>query len=180
LIFRRKKRPSLPLSETGEKADAREVVESQSIRGALSAAVVIMVVTIATWMSLADLFDRVFPWFVVPQGALMGVAVRRWGRGFDWRFPVIAAAASVLAAYLGNFFLAADASAAEFDTGLLRIVTSVTAWTYRTFFEEALTAADHIFAICSAMLAAFLSNRQLSRAEVHALRNAHKARGNHE
>lgn len=180
MIFRRKKKPSLPLSETGEKADAREVVESQSIRGALSATVVIMVVTIAAWMSLADLFDRVFPWFVVLQGALIGLAVRRWGTGFDWRFPLIAATASVLAAYLGNFFLAADAAAAEFDTGVLRIVTSVTVWTFRTFFEEALTAADHIFAISSAVLAAFLSRRQLSRAEVHALRNAHKARNDHE
>jgi hypothetical protein len=104
------------------------------------------------------------------QGVAIGLAVRRWGRGFDWRFPTLAASCSLLAAYVGNFMIAAHTSAGELGTSTANVVFNITGWTLDVFFAELITPADHIFALYGAVLAAYFAGRKVTRREAYALR----------
>jgi len=99
------------------------------------------------------------------QGLIIGLAVRRAGRGLDWRFPVIAAAAAVAGALVGNVLVAAAFTAAEFDTGILTVLRASTSFTWPVFFDEVMTPADAIFALAAASVAAYYANRRLARDE---------------
>ena len=48
---------------------------------------------------------RVFPWFSILIGGFVGLGVQRFGRGLDWRFPVIAAVLAWVGAYVGNLMI---------------------------------------------------------------------------
>lgn len=119
---------------------------------------------------LTRLTGRVFPWMTIVLGMLLGLAIRRGGRGVDWRFPCIGACAAIVGAFAANVGLAAAMTAEAFGTGTLRILTAVTTMTWPVFFGETLTAADYIYAVIAAAFAAFYANRRLSRAEYRAVR----------
>jgi hypothetical protein len=106
----------------------------------------------------------------VVQGAIIGLAVRRAGRGLDWRFPAVAAAAAVAGALAGNILVAAAFTAAEFDTTILTILRSATDFTWPVFFDEVMTPADVVYAIAAAGVAAFYANRRLTRDQYAAYR----------
>ena len=99
----------------------------------------------------------------VVQGLIIGLAVRRAGRGLDWRFPVIAAVAALVGALVGNVIVAASFTAAEFDTGTLAVLRAATNFTWPVFFDEVITAADAIYALAAAGVAAYFANRRLTR-----------------
>ena len=103
-------------------------------------------------------------------GAMIGFAVQQAGRGVDWRFPVLAAALTLLGALSANILVAASTTADIFDTSTLHVLQSVTSMTWPVFFDEVLTVADGFYAVFSAGLAAFLSQRRLTRSQYHALR----------
>lgn len=151
-------------------ADGERLVLAQSLRNALTAGLITIVIFCALWVALTSLTNRVFPWMTVLLGAMLGFAVRRAGRGVDWRFPVLAAVLAVLGALLGNIVVAASYTAEIFDTGTLQILRAVTSMTWPVFFDEVLTAADGFYAALAAGLAAFFANRQLTRSQYHALR----------
>ncbi len=115
------------------------------------------------WATLSTALDRVFPWMTVVQGLLIGLAVRRAGRGLDWRFPVIAAVAAVAGALAGNIVVAAAFTAAEFETSTLTVLRGATDFTWPVFFDEVMTAADVIYALAAAGVAAYYANRRLTR-----------------
>ncbi len=141
------------------------LVRAQSLRGAIIAALLAIVAFSAIWVMLSTALGRVFPWMTVVQGLIIGLAVRRAGRGLDWRFPVTAAAAAVAGALAGNVLVAAAFTAAEFDTGILTVLRASTSFTWPVFFDEVMTPADSIFAFAAAGLAAFCANRRLAREE---------------
>ena len=149
-----------------------EVIASQRFAVAVRAALTVSVLTVAFWIVASDLLGRVFPWFVMLQGLAIGFAVRRWGCGFDRRFPILAASAALSSAYIGNFLIAAHASAEELGTTVLNVVFGITFWTLEVYFDEVVTPADDIFALFSAALAAYYSTRKLNRYEIHALRTS--------
>jgi len=151
-------------------SDGHRLVLAQSLRNAFIAGVITIAVFCALWVALTTLTNRVFPWITVLLGAMLGLAMRRAGRGVDWRFPVLAAVMSVLGALLGNIVVAASYTAETFDTGTLQILRAVTSMTWPVFFDEVLTAADGFYAALAAGLAAFLANRHLTRSEYYALR----------
>ena len=134
------------------------------------AALIAAIVFILLWILLSSLLDRVFPWLTVALGLAVGLAVRRAGFGLDWRFPTVAAAVTLVAAFLGNIVVAASFTAAEFGTSTLTILTRFSSLTMPTFFDEVMTPADVVFALFGAVVAAFYANRRLQRAEYHALR----------
>ncbi|MBT8091186.1 MAG: hypothetical protein KJO01_13360 [Gammaproteobacteria bacterium] len=172
--------PNLPLRlrkkhGSGERrdvgvADGARLVDAQSFGYALFAGLITIVVFSALWVALSSLSNRVFPWMTVLQGAMLGFAVRRAGRGVDWRFPILAAALALLGALLANIVVAASYTAEIFDTGTLQVLRAVTSMTWPVFFKEVLTAADGFYAVLAAGLAAFLANRQLTRSQYYALR----------
>jgi hypothetical protein len=139
------------------------LVRVQSLRGAVIGALIVIIAFSVIWATLSTTLDRVFPWMTVVQGLLIGLAVRRAGRGLDWRFPVIAAVAAVAGALAGNIVVAAAFTAAELETNTLTVLRAATDFTWPVFFDEVMTAADLIYALAAAGVAAYYANRRLTR-----------------
>lgn len=174
------RRPNLPLRlrkkhgsgkhRNASASDGARLAAEQSLLKAVVAALIAIVVFCALWVALSSLTERVFPWMTIALGAMLGFAVRRAGRGVDWRFPAVAAALTLAGSLIGNIAIAAAYTAESFDTGMLQILRAVTSMTWPVYFDEVLNAADALYAVFAAGLAAFLANRRLSRAEFYALR----------
>ncbi len=150
--------------------DGAALVGEQSLRDALAAGLVVVVIFSVLWAMLSDLINRVLPWLTVVLGLALGLVVRRAGRGLDWRFPLIAAGLAVIGALVGNIFVAATATATEFDTGTLTVLRAVTSMTWPEFFAEKMTPADWVYMLFGAIVAAVYAKRRLSRREFLALR----------
>ncbi len=160
---------------TGQRRDAtaqdgQRLVRAQSLRNAVTAGIVAIVVFSLLWILLTATLNRVFPWMTVVLGAMIGYAVQRAGRGLDWRFPTLAAVLAVLGSLASNIVVAASYTAETFDTGTLHVLRSVTSMTWPVFFDEVWTIADGFYAVLAASVAAFLANRRLSRTQFYALR----------
>jgi len=151
-------------------ADGERLVRAQSLRNALVAGLITIVVFSLFWVSISALTNRFFPWMTVVLGIMIGFAMRRAGRGVDWRFPVMAALLAVVGAFAAHVIVAASYTAETFDTGTLDILRAVTGMTWPVFLDEVLTIADGFYAVVAASFAAFLANRRLSRAQFYALR----------
>ena len=149
----------------------RRLEASQSLRNAFVAGLLATLSFAALWLVLTAASGRILPFVAVVSGLPIGYAVQRGGRGLDWRFPVLAAALAVGGALLGNVLIAAAYTAGEFDTGLWRIIGNVTPMTWPVFFEEAMTGADYVYALCAGGIAAYYANRRLSRRQFFALRS---------
>jgi hypothetical protein len=147
-----------------------KLVRQQSMRGAILAGLIVVIVFSTAWALLSVATGRVFPWMTLVLALLVGLAVRRAGRGVDWRFPTLAAAVALAGALAGNVVVAAAFTAGEFDTGTLTVLRSVTTMTWPVFFDEVITGADLFYALAGAGIAAFYANRRLTRAQYAALR----------
>jgi len=161
---------SRKLYEDRPELDPRAIVGTQSLAAAAAAALVVVTLVTLASLALASLFGRFFPWVVLVQGALVGVAIRRWGQGFDWRFAALGFAAAFLGAYLGSFYVAASIAGDDLGVSALRVIGSMSEYTVQTYLEEAVSPADHIFAAFAGAFGAFFSRRQLSRDEYRAIR----------
>jgi hypothetical protein len=71
--------------------------------------------------------------------------------------------AAVAGALAGNVIVAASFTAAEFGTGTLTVLRAATSFTWPVFFDEVMTAADAIYALAAAAIAAYYANRRLTR-----------------
>ena len=165
-----KQKHSQNLHEPAEPVDARKIIGSQSMPGAILAGAVAMLITSWGWILLTGLFDRFFPWFVLLQGVLIGLAMRRWGKGFDWPYLLAAALMAAFAAYSGSFLIAASAAADELGVSMIRVIFNMSDWTLGLYFDEDVSSVDHIYAVCASCVAAFLSSLKLNRAEEFAVR----------
>ena len=150
--------------------DGERLVRAQSLRNAIVASLVILIVFCFLWISLSALTNRVFPWMTVVLGAMLGLAIRRAGRGVDWRFPTLAAGMALVGSIASNVVLGAATTADAYGTGILETLQAVTVMTWPVFFDEVWTVAHGFFAVMAAGLAAFLANRRLTRAQFYALR----------
>ena len=153
---------------TGE--DGGRLVRAQSLRNAIMASLIVIILFCIAWVALTSLTNRVFPWMTVLLGAAIGYAVQRAGRGIDWRFPVTAAVLTLLASVMSNVVIAASATAAEYGTGTMHILQAVTTMTWPVFFDEAWNMADGFFAVVAAGVAAFFAPRRLTREQRYAVR----------
>ena len=169
-VFRLPKKHASKIRVEPSVDDGARLVRAQSVRDAITAGVIVVILFSALWSMASVLISRIFPWLTLVLGVLIGLVVRRAGRGLDWRFPVIAAMLAVLGALAGNVVVAAAFTAAEFDTGTLTVLRAVTVMTWPVFFAEVMTPADAVYALFAAAIAAFYANRRLSRAEYVALR----------
>jgi len=166
--FPMKHAPKLAVRPTAQ--DGARLVDAQSVAGAIVAGVAAVIAFCVLWALLSTLVNRVFPWLTLAMGMLVGLAMRRAGRGLDWRFPVLAAMLTALGCLAANIVVAAAFTAAEFGTGTLTVLRAVTAMTWPVFFDEVMTPADAVYALFAAAIAAFYANRRLSRADYLALR----------
>jgi len=150
--------------------DARRLLAAQSVRNAVLASLVTIILFSVLWSMLSVLMGRIFPWMTLLLGILLGLAVRRAGFGLDWRFPCLAAVFAMIGSLAGNVVVAAAFTAPELGTDTLTVLRNLTVMTWPVFFDEVMTPADLVFALFSAGLAAFYANRRLTRAENLALR----------
>jgi len=151
-------------------ADGIRLVKAQSFRNAVIAGLIIIIIFSIFWITLSELTNRVFPWFTIVLGFLLGHSTRIAGRGTDWRFPFLAAGMAVAGALIANIVIAASVTADGFGTGTLDVLWAVTSMTWPVFFDEVLSIADVFYAAIAAALAAFYANRRLTRSEYQALR----------
>lgn len=150
--------------------DGARLVRAQSVRQAVMAALIVIVLFAVLWSMLSGALNRVYPWMTLLLGILVGLAVRRAGLGLDWRFPAIAGALTIVGAFIGNVVVAASFAAAELETSTFDVLRSMSSFTMPTFFNEVITYADIIFSAFAAMIAAFYAKRRLDRRQFHALR----------
>jgi hypothetical protein len=150
--------------------DARELVGEQSLRDAIIGGLIVIVLFSILWAMLSTLINRIFPWMTVVLGVVIGLVIRRAGRGLDWRFPTLAAVLALAGALAANVVVAATFTAEELGTSTIEILRAVTSMTWPVFFAEAISAADVIYAVFGAAAAAFYANRRLLRSEYSALR----------
>ena len=169
-VFRLPKKHASKVRVEPTAEDGARLVKAQSPRDAIMAGIIVVILFSALWAMASDLINRIFPWMTLLLGMLIGLVVRRAGRGLDWRFPAIAAVLTVVGALVGNIVVAAAFTADELGTGTLTILRAVTAMTWPVFFDEVMTPADGVYALFAAAIAAFYANRRLSRAEFLALR----------
>ena len=151
-------------------ADGERLINGQSVRHAIVAGTIMIIVFAVLWTLVSDLTNRVLPYLSLALGILVGITVRRAGQGFDWRFPVIAAVLVVVGSLIGNIVIAAAWTSREFDTNIFVILKNVTVYTWPVFFDEVMTPADFVYALFGAGIAAFFSTRRLNRREFQAVR----------
>lgn len=161
-------------------ADGARLVRAQSVRNAVVASLIALIIFNIAWITLTALVGRVFPWMTVLLGWLVGIAIRLAGRGVDWRFPVLAAVITLLGAVFSNVVLAAASTASEFGTGTMTILQNVTNMTWPVFFEEKWSIAESFFAVVAAGFAAFFAPRRLTRRQRYALRLWREASDGHQ
>jgi hypothetical protein len=169
LRLRKKHLPKADKDATPELG--RRLLAEQSVRNAIMASLIAIIVFSLIWMMLSNLVGVIYPWMTMLMGIFIGLAVRRAGFGLDWRFPVIAALFAVIGALVGNVVVAAAFTAPQLETSTLNVLTSLTVMTWPVFFDEVMTPADLVFALFSAGLAAFYANRRLNRTQLLAIRH---------
>ena len=152
--------------------DGTRLIKEQSLRNAIYAGLIVIILFSGLWAMLSTLIDKVFPWMTVVLGVLVGMVIRRAGRGLDWRFPVVAAVMALLGALIGNVVVAAAFTAAEFETSTFAILRAVTPMTWPVFFDEVVAPGDFVYAFFGAAMAAFYANRRLGRSEYNAVRKS--------
>jgi len=164
----KKHTPRVPTeSKPGE---GRRLIQQQSIRDALLAGLVVIVLFSILWAMLSTLLNRIFPWMTIVLGIIVGLAIRRAGNGLDWRFPVLAAVMTLAGSLASNVVVAAAFTARALETSTITVLRAVTSMTWPVFFDEAMTPADLAYALIGAAIAAFYANRSLNRAQYLALR----------
>ena len=168
LRLRRKHDPTAAAEVTAE--DGVRLLQAQSFRSALISSLIAVFAFSIVWVLVTRLTGRVFPWMTILLGLLVGYAVRQTGRGVDWRFPALAAVLTLAGAFVSKAVVAASNTAEALGTTTLEVLRSVTLMTWPVYFREHITAADYVFAVTAAVIAAFYANRRLSRAQYRALR----------
>ena len=119
-------------------ADGERLVRAQSIRNAVVSALIVIILFSVFWAALSDLTNRVWPWMTMLLGVFLGLAIRRAGKGADWRFPLLAAVFAVGGALFANIIVAAALQASDMGIGTMQLLGSVTVWTWRDLFSVVL------------------------------------------
>ena len=147
-----------------------KLIKEQSFRDAVVGGLIVIILFSVLWAMLSTLLGRIFPWMTVVLGILLGLVIRRAGKGLDWRFPALAAGLALFGSLASNVVVAAAFTAEELGATTLEVLQAVTSMTWPVFFAEVVSAADIIFALFSAAVAAYYANRRLTRSEYSALR----------
>jgi hypothetical protein len=177
-VLRLPKRHAPGIGELPDPDLGRRLEDAQSFRNAVTAGVITVVLFAIAWLGVSAMTQRVFPWFPVLLGFVLGYVVRLVGKGLDWRFPALAAALTLLGSALGLVVISAAYTASELGTSTMTILTNASQLTWPVFFDEVVTAADFVFAVVAAGIAAFYSNRRLTRRQYFALRQWREAKEN--
>ena len=160
-VLRLKQKHSQNLDRPPADIDAQALLDEQSLQRGLMGALVALLVLNAIWVYSALLFDRFYPWGSIVQGFLIGRAVRHFGRGINWQFPLLAALMTIVAALTGSFAASLNLTAREFSTAALSLLGEVSWYTIETFITRDFGSVGCIYAVTGALLAVFFASRRL-------------------
>ena len=169
-MFRLKQKHSQQRSDQRPAADGRRLLAEQSLTRGFFGSLAVGLLLCWLWAMFSTQSGRIFPWFSIPIGALIGIAMQRFGRGLDWRFPLAAVLVAGLAAYAGNLFIGVFETGRYIEEAPLRVVGGLSLDTMENFFRNTINPIDHIYAFSASGVAAFFANRRLKRHEVLGLR----------
>ena len=173
-MFRLKQKHAQKRGERPPPADGRKLLAEQSVLRGFLGSLAVAVLLAWGWAVFAMTTGRVFPWFLILMGALIGLAMQRFGRGLDWRFPAMAVVIAGIAAYFGNLMIGVLETGRYIEAEPLRVLAGLSGDTMRNFFRNTITPVDHIYAFSACGVAAFFANRRLKRHEVYGLRTMQK------
>jgi len=158
-------------------ADGRRLLAEQSVGRGVLGSIAVALLLCWLWAISSMATGRVFPWFSIGMGALIGMAMQRFGRGLDWRFPVLALIIAGVAAYAGNLMIGILETGRYIEAGPMQVLGGLSLDTMRNFFRNTISPIDHIYAFCACGVAAFFANRRLKRHEVLGLRTMKRNHG---
>ena len=173
-MFRLKQKHSRPGKKKYPKPDVKRILAQASLLRGILGSLAIAALLCWIWAVQAMTTGRVFPWFSVLIGILIGFAMQRFGRGLDWRFPLGAGLVAGLAAYAGNLMIGVLETGRYIEAQPMQVIAGLSLDTMNYFFKNTINPIDHIYAICSVAVAAFFAKRRLNRREVLALRTTDK------
>ena len=173
-MFRLKQKHSQKRKERLPPADGRKLLAEQSVLRGFFGTLAVAVALSWGWAVFAMTTGRVFPWFSILMGALIGMAMQRFGRGLDWRFPVMAVVIAGVASYFGNLMIGVLETARYIESDTVSVLAGLSSDTMRNFFRNTISPIDHIYAFSACGVAAFFANRRLKRHEVLGLRTMDK------
>ncbi len=134
LRLRKKHGSGAPVNVSAE--DGGRLVQAQSLRNAVVAALIVIILFSMFWITLSELTNRIYPWLTVVLGFVLGHSIRLAGRGTDWRFPTMAAVLALIGSLVSNIAVAASVTAEGFGIGTLEILQAVTSMTWPVFFRR--------------------------------------------
>ena len=169
-MFRLKQKHTPKVSDRQPPADGRKLLAEQSVLRGVAGTIAVALLLCWAWALGSMATARVFPWFTVAMGAIIGLAMQRFGRGLDWRFPVLAAGIAALSAYAGNLMIGVLETGRYIEADAVSVLSGLSGDTMRNFFQNTIGPIDHIYAFCASGVAAFFANRRLKRHEVLGLR----------
>ena len=169
-MFRLRQKHSRRKTEQFAKPDPQRIVAEQSVSRAVIGGLAVVLLLSWLWAIFSLNSGRVLPWFSVLMGAVIGLAVQRFGRGLDWRFPLLAAVLGCTGAYIGNLMIGVVETGRYIDEPVFRVLGGLSSDTMENFFISTVNPVDHIYAVCAAGVAAFFAKRRLNRREVLAVR----------
>ena len=151
-------------------ADGRKLLAEQSLTRGTLGSIAVALLLCWGWALLSVTSGSVLPWATVLIGAIIGVAMQRFGRGLDWKYPVVAVVIAGLAAYFGNLMIGIVETGRYIDAEPVQVLRGLSKDTMRNFFRNTINPIDHIYACSACGVAAFFANRRLKRHEVLGLR----------
>ncbi|MEX0976702.1 MAG: hypothetical protein WDZ50_06360 [Woeseia sp.] len=169
-MLRPKKKHDSHADDAVTPPDPLALIAAQSAGKAIVAGMLATLMLCILWTAITVATGRIFPWFSIVLGAIVGRVVRRYGQGLDYRFPLIAAILVCTGALLGNLMIAIPSTTEELDASAWQVVRGLTWRSFEIFFDEVITAVEYIYAGFAAALAVFYSRRRLQREEEFALR----------
>ncbi len=169
-ILRLKKKHAADPERSVANVNVQALLDEQSMSRATLGALLALIILNAMWVYFSLLFDRFYPWGSIIQGFMIGRAVRHFGNGIHWKFPLLAAALAVAGALTGSFVVSLNLTAREFSTSALSLLSEVSWYTIETFMTRDFGRVGFIYAVTAAVLAAFFANRRLDQYEEVALR----------
>lgn len=169
-MFRLKQKHTQKRAERLPPADGRKLLAEQSVVRGFFGTLAVALLLCWAWALFSMTTGRVFPWFSIVIGALIGMAMQRFGRGLDWRFPLMAIVIAGVAAYFGNLMIGVLETGRYIEAETSSVLRGLSADTMRSFFRNTIGPVDHIYAFSACGVAAFFANRRLKRHEILGLR----------
>ncbi len=173
-MFRLKQKYGQKRGERLPPADGRKLIAEQSVLRGFLGTLGVALLLCWSWALFVMATNRLFPWFTIVMGTLIGLAMQRFGRGLDWRFPVVAVMIAGVAAYFGNLMIGVLETGRYIEAEPMEVLKGLSSDTMRNFFRNTIGPIDHIYAFSACGVAAFFANRRLKRHEVFGLRTMQK------